>query len=78
MNRIIVRVRAGAKTERIVQQDDGTLKAWVSPPPEHERANTRLISLLADFLDVPKRTIHITAGQHAVAKIIEIHDEPNR
>jgi len=75
MGQLTIRVRAGAKQERIEALSDDVLKVWVTAPPEHERANQRVITLLADYLDVPKRTIHIMHGHHTSTKIIEISDE---
>lgn len=70
-----VKVRAGAKRERVEQLAPGVYKVWVSPPPEHERANQRVVSLLAETLDVPKRTVQIVRGQHQPDKTVAIIDE---
>ena len=75
MEHLTVVVRPRASRERLSVLPDGTIKVWVMVPPEHERANQRVITLLANHLDVPKRTVHITHGQHATTKLVAIYDE---
>ncbi len=75
MERLTVVVRPRASRERVSTESDGTIKVWVAAPPEHERANQRVITLLADYLDVPKRTVHITHGHHTTTKLVTIDDE---
>jgi uncharacterized protein (TIGR00251 family) len=48
------------------------LKVRVSPPPEDGKANTALIALLAKFLDIPKSSIRLAAGETSRLKTIEI------
>jgi uncharacterized protein len=53
---------------------DGTvhLKARVRAAPENGKANTALIALLADVLDVPKSAVKIASGTTGRLKRIEI------
>ena len=53
---------------------DGTLhlKARVRAAPENGKANTALIALLADTLDVPKSAVKIASGTTGRLKRIKI------
>jgi len=48
------------------------LKVRVSLPPEDGKANGALITLLAKFLDIPKSSIRIAAGETSRLKTIQI------
>lgn len=71
---VVVKVRPGAKIER-VKEVNGVLHIWTTAPPEKGRANARVVTLLANYLDVPKRAVHLTAGQHRREKIITIYEQ---
>jgi uncharacterized protein YggU (UPF0235/DUF167 family) len=44
----------------------------VAAAPERGRANEALCKLLAEALDVPRRSLRVVAGQSARAKVVEI------
>lgn len=52
----------------------GTLKARLTAPPVDGAANAALISLLAERLSVPRRTISIVRGATSRQKTVEISD----
>jgi uncharacterized protein YggU (UPF0235/DUF167 family) len=56
------------------ESSDGSvhLKARVRAAPENGKANTALIALLADTLDVPKSAVKIASGTTGRLKRIEI------
>jgi uncharacterized protein len=56
------------------ESSDGSvhLKARVRAAPENGKANTALIALLADVLDVPKSAVRIASGASGRLKRIEI------
>jgi uncharacterized protein len=52
-------------------RDNAFLIRLTSPPVEGA-ANSELIGLLADLLDVPKRNVTIVSGQHSRLKRVRI------
>ena len=52
------------------------LKARVRAAPEDGKANLALLRLLADQLDHPIRSLSLTSGATARAKVIRIEGEP--
>src|SRR5262249_16083205 len=50
----------------------GQLKARLNAPPVDGAANEALVTLLADRLHIPKRTIHIIRGAASRLKTVEI------
>jgi uncharacterized protein YggU (UPF0235/DUF167 family) len=54
------------------------LKARVSAPPEHGKANAALITLLAKALDVPASAIGIASGDTARIKHIVLRGDASR
>jgi uncharacterized protein len=49
-----------------------TIKIAVTAPPEHGKANAAIIDMLADTLDVNKKSITIIAGLSARRKSVQI------
>ena len=47
-------------------------RARVAAAPERGRANEALCSLLADVLDIPRRSVSVVAGHGARVKVVEI------
>lgn len=52
------------------------LKVRVRAVPENGKANTALLALLADRLDVPKSALRLVSGATARLKRIEIAGDP--
>lgn len=81
--RFVVRLLPKAGRDRIdgwMNSADGSrmLKARVSAPPEHGKANAALIALLAKVLDVPASAFVIASGQTARIKHIVLHGDAAR
>jgi hypothetical protein len=64
-----------SNTIKDVLLDNKTLKVSVTPPPQENKANKALISLLADHIGVPKTSIKIIQGLHSTIKVITISAE---
>ena len=64
-----VRVVPRSGRSQIVRVGDGTLKAYVTAPPERGKANQAAISLLADLLGVAKSRIRIMRGHRSRDKV---------
>ncbi len=72
MARIKVRVKPGARREKIELMADGRLKIQVKEPAVKSRANRALIELLARELQLSRRDISILSGSTSQDKVIEI------
>ena len=57
---------------KIVGIFNGRLKIAIAAPPVDGKANSALIELLAEELDIPKRSISIVRGQLAKEKCLLI------
>jgi uncharacterized protein len=67
--KVIPRAHAGEITEWMV---DGTLKIKVTAAPERGKANEEVCTLLAGYLDVPKRNVEIIFGGASPQKRVRI------
>ena len=70
--RITVTVKANASTNLVERTDTGTYKVYTTATPEKGQANTKVLRLLADFLDVPLSNLSIVFGKTSREKIIEV------
>lgn len=70
--RVEVKVKPGAKFEKVEAQPDGSLRVWVKAPPVDGKANEALIRALADHYDVPRSRVAILRGTSSRTKSVEI------
>lgn len=66
-----VRVIPHAKQNKVVESD-GVLRVYTTVAPENGRANSAVIELLSDYLDVPKSRIKILKGLTGRDKVFTI------
>ena len=71
MRRINIRVTTRAKQQKIVTEDNGDLHIYTNAVPTDGDANTSVIKMLAQYLDVPKSQIKIVRGETSRNKVIE-------
>lgn len=71
MSRFRVRLKPGAKHDRILLQD-GILSVSVTSPPVEGKANKHLVKLLAKRLSTAKSSISLISGERSKNKVIEI------
>ena len=71
---VVLRVKAlpGSKRDEVRGVDGGALKVAVTAPPEKGRANKALLTLLAEFLGVPRRDLSIVKGETTRDKRVEV------
>lgn len=69
--RISVRVIPRSSKNEITWEGD-TLKVRLTAPPVDGAANEALLKLLAERLDVPKRSLQIVQGATGRQKVLEI------
>lgn len=67
-----VKVIAGASENQIAGWIGDAVKIRVQAPPEKGRANDAVISMLADFLNVPAKHLSICAGHSSPNKVVEV------
>jgi uncharacterized protein (TIGR00251 family) len=67
-----VKVIPGASQNKIVGWIGNAVKIRVQAPPEKGKANAAVISLLADFLNIPAKRLSICAGHASQNKIVEV------
>jgi uncharacterized protein len=67
-----VRLKPGAKREKIVSVDEREICMAVAAPPVDGKANEALIKFLARVLDAPKSSIAILRGRTSRIKLVEI------
>ena len=70
--RLDIRVVPRSPRDRIDGVRDGRLVVRVTAPPVDAAANEAVVRLLAEVLDVPRRSIRIVTGETARNKTIEI------
>jgi len=70
--KISITVKPNAKTNEVLQQDDGSFLVKVHAPPHDGKANEKVIELLAKHFSTAKRNLKIVNGITSRKKIIEI------
>jgi len=70
--RIRVRVKANARKNEVQRLDENQLLVSVTSPPAEGKANEKVIELLAEYFDRPKRCITILRGKASRDKIVEV------
>lgn len=72
---IRVRVSAGAKRELFEQVSEDSFLVSVKEPAEQNRANKRVLDLVAEHFGIEPKQIRIISGHHALGKILSVPDE---
>jgi hypothetical protein len=67
-----VRVTPRAKQNRVQPQEDGSLKVYVTAPPEDGRANEAVVEAIADWLGVKRRDVEIVRGATSRNKVVRV------
>ena len=70
--RLTVQVVPNAKKTEVIGELEDALKLRLHAPPVDGKANEALIRFLAERLQVAKSAIHLTHGQTARRKILEV------
>jgi len=72
MVHLTVRVIPRARKAGIEGTRDGALLVRLNSPPVEGAANSELIQIIADALDVPRRSVAIVSGEHSRLKRIRV------
>lgn len=70
--RVAVRVQPRASRNQVVGRQDEAIKIRVTAPPVGGAANEAVVDVLADWLDLPRRSIAIVQGETSRAKVVAI------
>jgi hypothetical protein len=68
--RVRLRVSPGARRTEVAGRYGDGWKVRVSAPPERGRANEAVLDLLADTLELPRRSLSIVSGHGAREKVV--------
>ncbi|HKG44349.1 MAG TPA: DUF167 domain-containing protein [Gaiellaceae bacterium] len=68
--RVRFRVSPGARRSDVAGRHGEAWKVRVAAPPERGRANDALLDLLAERLELPRRSLSIVSGHGARDKIV--------
>lgn len=68
------KVKPNARTQSILQADDGSWLAQLKSPPVDGKANAELIALVASHFGCRKADVAITAGAGGRSKRVTIPD----
>jgi hypothetical protein len=71
-SRLEIRLKPRAKNDRISVNGGGRIDITVTSPPIDERANRHCITLLAEYLGVPKSSLSIIRGEHSRNKVVAV------
>jgi uncharacterized protein YggU (UPF0235/DUF167 family) len=70
--RLRLRVSPGARRSEVVGRHGEAWKLRVAAAPEGGRANDAVVRLLADQLDLPRRSVTLVSGHTGTNKIVEL------
>jgi uncharacterized protein (TIGR00251 family) len=67
-----VRVTPRSRQNKVQPQPDGSLKVYVTAPPEDGRANEAVMETIAEWLGVKRRQVTIVSGATSRTKVVRI------
>jgi uncharacterized protein YggU (UPF0235/DUF167 family) len=67
-----VKVRAGARQDRLTRRGQDSFEIWVRAPAERGLANRAVLSLLSAELKLPAKRLRIIKGANSPSKIVSI------
>ena len=70
--RLQVRVRPGARVNKVEVSDQGEVRVYVTAAPESGRANKAVIAAIAGAAGVPRSSVAIVRGKTSRDKLLEI------
>lgn len=72
--KILVKVKANSKTEKIEKADGKNFIVSVKAPAKEGKANAAVVKALAEYFGVSQSDVRIISGLNSKQKIIEVAD----
>lgn len=72
MNRVNVLVKCNARENKVVLVD-GVYHIFTKTSAREGKANESMLSLLSEYMDIPKSCLSIKLGMRSKKKVIEIN-----
>jgi uncharacterized protein len=70
--RLRIRVKPGARQERVSREPDGSLLVSVTARAQEGRANEAVVKAVARALHVPRSSVRIVSGLSSRTKMLEV------
>lgn len=74
MRYIHVKVIAGVKKENFSQKNEDYFEVSVREKAERNMANTRVLEIIAERLEVPLNKVRIVNGHHSPSKLLVVEE----
>jgi uncharacterized protein YggU (UPF0235/DUF167 family) len=75
---IRARVFAKAKNESFKRLSGDTFLIEVKEPAEQNRANMRVLDLVASYFDIHSKQVRIISGHHSSGKLLSLPDKKEK
>jgi uncharacterized protein (TIGR00251 family) len=72
--RLRIRVKPGAREEKVSSEPDGSLLVSVTARAQEGKANEAVVKAVAKVLRVPKTSVRIISGLSSRTKMLEVPD----
>ncbi len=72
--RLRIRVKPGAREEKVTREPDGSLLVSVTARAQEGKANEAVVKAVAAFLHAPKSSVRIRSGFSGRTKLLEVPD----
>jgi uncharacterized protein (TIGR00251 family) len=70
--KFFLKVKPGAKQEKIEQINENTFSIWVKEPAKENKANFAVLEAMAGYFGVSLGHIRLVSGAHSKEKVIEV------
>jgi len=70
--RLRIRVKPGAREEKVSREPDGSLLVLVTARAQEGKANEAVVKAVAKALHVPKSSVRIVSGLSSRTKMLEV------
>jgi uncharacterized protein (TIGR00251 family) len=78
VKQIFVKAKPKSKFNAVLTLDNINFEVKVTAPPEDNKANYKIIELLADYFHTAKSNLKIVSGEKSRNKIVEVKQLSNR
>ena len=69
---IHVKIKPDSKEDKIIQKNETSFIVHVKEPAEENRANKKMVELMAGKFNIVKSKVRIITGHHQPSKILDI------